>query len=173
MQDVAQEAGLALATVYDLVPSKEQLYAEIFRLRGRALLERALQAQAGARTAMDMLLGGIQGYVEFLCEHPDYLRIQLRERQPWALAPRFTSEEQRRLWQEGINLTTSVFRAVLAEASLPEEDPETLARLMIAAHQVYLARWLEQGGQEPVAQLVQRMQRHVIRTLGVALPEGA
>ncbi len=168
MQDVAHQAGLALATVYALVPSKEELYAEIFRVRGAGLLQRVAEAQAGARGALDVLMGGIRGYVEFLCAHPDFLRIQLRERQPWALAPRFNSAAQREQWRHGLALAAGVFAAALAEGTLAAdgEDPETLARLMIAAHQVYLSRWLERGMNEPVAALVARMQRHVARAFG-------
>jgi AcrR family transcriptional regulator len=166
IKDIADAAGLALATLYELVPGKEELYAEIFRTRGRALMERAAAAASGAASAMDALMLGVKTYVEFLCEHPDYLRVQLREKQPWALMPRFNSEEQRRLWQDGIELSVQVFRAAIAEGSLFDEDPETMARLMIAAHQVYLGRWVEQGMQEPVASLVARMQSHVRRAFG-------
>ncbi len=166
MQDVAREAGLALATVYDLVPSKDDLYAAIFKGRGSELLTRVAAARAEARSARDLLLSGVRSYVEFLCEHPDYLRIQLRERQPWALSPRFHAEEQRRLWQQGLALTAAVFRAAIDEGTLLPEDPETLARLMIAAHQVYLARWVEQGMTEPVPLLVERMQQHLLRAFG-------
>lgn len=170
MQDVARESGLALATVYDLVASKEDLYAEIYRSRGSALLGKAAGALGQARTALDLLLLGIAAYVGFLCEHPDYLRIQLGERQPWALLPRFHAEEQQRLWQQGLDLTISSFRAAIAEGSIIPEDPEVLARLMIAAHQVYLGRWVEQGMSEPVCDLIARMQRHVLRAFGSAPP---
>jgi AcrR family transcriptional regulator len=167
MQDVAQEAGLAMATVYDLVSSKEDLYAEIYRARGSELLAYVAQAQGDSRSAMDLLRNSIKAYVEYLCAHPDYLRVQLRERQPWALLPHFNSDEQRRQWQQGLQMATAVFRAAVAEGHLrADEDPETMARLMIAAHQVYLSRWLEQGMGEPVAALIERMQRHVTRAFG-------
>lgn len=166
MQDVAAEAGLALATVYDLIRRKEDLYAEIHRVRGDALLQRAAQTAAGAKDAMDALLVGVRAYAEFLLEHPHYLRIQLQESQPWAVAPRFTTTEQDQKWRQGLELATRVFEAAIVEGRIRREDPALLARLMIAAHQVYLGDWMEQGMKEPATELVARMQEHVRRAFG-------
>jgi AcrR family transcriptional regulator len=170
MQEVAGEAGLALATVYDLVDSKEELYAEIHRLRGRALLERAAKSAQGATGALDALLRGVAAYGEFLVEHSDYLKLLLRESQPWALTPRFASKEQTRQWREGLELTVAMFDAAIterSERSLVAEAPELLARLMIAAHQVYLGCWVDGGMSEPPAELIARMQEHVTRVFGI------
>jgi AcrR family transcriptional regulator len=172
VQDVAAEAGLSLASLYALVDGKAELYAEIHATRGRALLERAGAATKpdpaaeGGAPAMETLLRGVRAYVEFLVEHPHYLRLQLLESQPWALRPRFPSSEQQRQWRSGLQLTVEVFRAAIAEGSVVEEDPQTLGRLMIAAHQVYLGEWVEAGMKEPAEALVRRMQLHVRRAFG-------
>jgi len=163
MQEVAAAAGLALATVYGVVGSKEALYAEVHRERGRALLARAMEATVGARSAFDALLAGVGGYAEYLLQHPDYLKLHLQESQPWALAPHFTSSEQSRLWREGLELSIEMFRAAIAEGSVAGDNPRLLARLMIAAHQVFLGEWVEAGMQEPTAQLVVRMQAYTER----------
>lgn len=166
MQDVAQEAGLALATVYGLVGGKEELYAEVHRTRGEALLEHAVAGTVGARSAWDGLLDGVRAYAEFLVGHPDYLRLHLQESQPWALSPRFTSAEQGALWQKGLKLSVAVFAAAIAEGAVIDEDPRVLARLMIAAHQVFLGEWVDGGMTEPREALIARMQAHVERAFG-------
>lgn len=163
MQDIADEAGLAIATVYATLAGKEEVYAAIHERNGRVLLERAAEAARGAGSAFQALLGGVETYVRFLAEHPDYLRIHLNEAQPWALDPRFLCAEQRRQWAEGLELTSAVFRAAIAEGAVMDGDPELMARLMIAAHQVFLVQWIESGRREPVAALVTRMQDHVRR----------
>ena len=168
MQDVAAESGLALATVYGIVAGKAELYAEVHHERGRALLECAIEATAGQGSAFAALLAGIRAYSEFLLAHPDYLRLHLHESQPWALAPRFTSSEQGRLWREGLELTVTMFRAAIAEGAVIDESPALLGRLMIAAHQVFLGEWMEQGMKEPPELLVARMQAHVERAFGTA-----
>lgn len=49
MQDVADEAGLAIATVYATIAGKEELYAAIHERNGRVLLARARPRRRRAR----------------------------------------------------------------------------------------------------------------------------
>lgn len=168
MQDLAAESGLAMATVYGIVSSKEELYAEVHRMRGRAMLEAAIQATVGVGSAFEAFLAGIGAYTEFLVGHQHYLRLHLHESQPWAVQPRFVTEEQASLWREGLLLTTEVLRAAIAEGSVVDENPTVLARLMIAAHQVFLAEWVAQGMSEAPARLVARMQAHAERAFGTS-----
>lgn len=167
MSDVAAESGLAIATVYATIAGKEELYAAIHETRGRALLERAREAAAGARSAFEAILAGVETYVGFLAEHRDYLRVHLNEAQAWALDPKFICTEQKRQWKQGLELSTAVFSAAIREGSVIAGDPALHARLMIAAHQVFLVAWVEAGMKEPVASLVARMQGHVRRTFSV------
>lgn len=166
MQEVAAEAGLALATVYGLCEGKEELYAAIHQQRGRALLAIAVAASTSARSAWDALLSGVRAYAEYLAAHPDYLRLHLLESQPWALRPRFTSGTQDALWREGLQLTVEVFRAAMADKKVAGGTPELNSRLMIAAHQVFLGDWIEGGMKEEPAELASRMQAHVERAFG-------
>lgn len=170
MIHVADEAGLAIATLYKLARSKEELYAAVHRERGGAMLEAAMQATAGAGSAWKALLRGVQAYVEFLVEHPEYLVLHLQESQPWALQPRFISAPQTKLWQNGLELTVNMFRSAIAEGAVVDENPLLLARLMIAAHQVYLAEWVEKGMKEPPKALIARMQAHLERAFGTRKP---
>jgi hypothetical protein len=158
---------------------KEQVWAAIHDERGAALLERAVSVAGSAGSALEALLLGVAAYVEFLSGHPAYLRIHLRESQPWAIDPRFSSAVQRRQWQEGLELTVAVFRQGIADGTLVVDGPpgrrgldgaagaELGARTMIAAHQVFLADWVESGMSEPVAALVTRMQGFVRRAFAV------
>ncbi len=166
MQDIANEAGLALATVYTTVPSKEDIFAAVHELRGRALLARAAEAASSSRSAMEAILAGVDSYVTFLAEHPSYLRIHLLESQPWALDPKFTCAEQRKQWREGLELTVMVFREAIRQGSIRPGDPELYARLMIAGHQVFLAHWVEGGMKAPRADLIREMKAFVARSFG-------
>src|SRR5690606_4954124 len=87
MQDLAGAAGLALATVYNAVGGKEAIYGAIHEARGQALLAAAAARAGQARSPREALRFGVEAYVAFLAEHPDYLRIHLKESQPWALSP--------------------------------------------------------------------------------------
>lgn len=163
MQDIAAEAGLALATVYGAVGGKEDLYGAIHAERGQALLAEAAERSARARSPREALGLGVEAYVAFLARHPAYLRIHLKESQPWALSPRFRTEIQRRQWRQGLELTVAVFRAGIADGTFVADDPERMARLMIATHQVFLVDWVESDMEEPTAALVARMVAHLER----------
>jgi AcrR family transcriptional regulator len=164
MQEIAAAAGLALATVYACFPGgKDAIYAEVHRVRGRALLGAAIEASQGARSAWDALLAGVRAYAEHLTAHPAFLKLHLLESQPWALRPHFTTKVQDGLWREGLELTVEVFRAAIAQRSVLDGDPSLHARLMIAAHQVFLGDWVDDGMREPAEALVQRMQAYVER----------
>jgi AcrR family transcriptional regulator len=149
--------------VYGLCKGKEELYAEVHRTRGQTLLQHAAEATIGASSAWDALLRGVRAYAEHLTAHPDYLRLHLLESQPWALQPRFTSATQNALWRDGLELTVEAFRAAIEEGSVVDGSPELHARLMIAAHQVFLGEWVAAGMKEPQAQLLARMTSYVER----------
>jgi AcrR family transcriptional regulator len=163
MIDIAREVGLALATVYNLADSKEALYAEIHRERGGEMLRAAMAATLNAGSAWQALQKGVEAYVRFLVEHKNYLVLHLHESQPWALTPRFITDEQTRLWEEGLDLSVRVFESAISEGAVVDEDPRTLARLMIAAHQVFLGEWVASGMAEETKDLIARMQAHVER----------
>ncbi len=164
MQDVAAEAGMALGTLYGICAGKEELYGAVHQQRGEQMLARAADTAAQASSPLEALRLGIRSYVAFLAEHPDYLRLHLQEDQPWALSPRFISETQRSQWRQGLALTVEVFRAGIADGSFVEEEPSHMARVMIAAHQVFLVEWLEDQKRQPVAALVERMIAFVERS---------
>jgi AcrR family transcriptional regulator len=166
MQEVASEAGLALATVYSVVESKEELYAAVHASRGRQLMQAAMNATAGAGSAYKALIQGVRGYASFLVAHPAYLQLHLQESQPWALQPRFRSTAQGDLWREGLALTVEMFRAAIAEGAVEQQNPTLLARLMIAGHQVYLGDWIDGGMREPSDLVVARMIGYLERTFG-------
>jgi AcrR family transcriptional regulator len=168
MQDVAAAAGLAIATVYKVFDSKEELYAEVHKTRGGAMLEAASAAAMGAGSAWHALFGGVKAYAEYLVEHPEYLMLHLQESQPWALHPRFTTTSQTTLWRSGLELLVKIFRAAIDDGDAIDESPLLLARLMIAAHQVFLGQWVEEGMKEPAHELVGRMQAYVERSFGRA-----
>lgn len=164
MQDVAAEAGMALGTLYGICAGKEELYGAVHQQRGAQMLARAAETAAQASSPLEALRLGIRSYVAFLAEHPDYLRLHLQEDQPWALSPRFISETQRSQWRQGLSLTVEVFRAGIADGSFVDEDPSHMARVMIAAHQVFLVEWLEDDKRQPVGALVDRMIAFVERS---------
>jgi AcrR family transcriptional regulator len=145
MQQIAAEAGISLKTLYGTVPGKAELYAEIQETRGREFSHRMTQAMEGGGDPLAVLERGVGAYVDFLVEHPDFLRIHLREGKAWGLQPSGSGRED---WRHGVGGFASILRRGMDEGLFYEGDPEIMAMTGIAVMQVQLARFAEGIGAE-------------------------
>jgi AcrR family transcriptional regulator len=165
IQDIAQGAGIALGTLYSVFPGKTEIYAAIQEQRGQEILQgvqRAVQAQEGV---IDTCKRGIDAYVRTLIARPYYLRMHLREKLSWADPSTLRTGVEVATWERGISLAVSLLEAGIARGFLyGESRADVLLKMMIAAHQVQLADWLERGADPAeVTALIERMQRHFVR----------
>lgn len=137
MQDIAAEAGISLRTLYAAFPSKEDLLAEVRRVRGEGIVsEIAAGIDAAPDDPLAQLAGGVRGYVDFLLAHPDFLRIHLREGQAWGLEPHDDDAEG---WRRGLGRFADILRAGMQRGVFREGDENFLARLGAAVMQVHMA----------------------------------
>lgn len=169
MQDVASAAGISLGTLYGIFEGKLELFTAIHEERGRELLERASSVTIPLDDPLEAMLMGVRTYIEFLVARPNYLRIHLFEGDAWAFGGRLRTEEQRRQFALGLQLIADLYRRGMEAGLFFEEDPELMARLMIAQHQVLLADFVERGDDSKLEALIQRAQTHLTRL--VATPE--
>ena len=163
MQDVASAAGISLGTLYGIFEGKLELFTAIHEGRGRELIERASRMTLPVGDPLEAMRVGVQTYIEFLAERPNYLRIHLFEGDAWALGGSTRTEEQRRQMELGIQLFVEVYRRGVAAGIFHDEDPELMGRLMIAQHQVLLADHVQRGEDSDLAQLIERAQTHLVR----------
>jgi AcrR family transcriptional regulator len=138
MQEIAAEAGISLRTLYAAFPSKEDLVAEVQRVRGEGIV-------AGIASSIDealdeplaRLAGGVRGYVDFLLAHPSFLRIHLREGRAWGLEP---LDGEAAGWRTGLGRFAAILRSGMAQGLFYEGDPDFLALLGAAVMQVHMAQ---------------------------------
>ncbi|MDJ0851649.1 MAG: TetR/AcrR family transcriptional regulator [Myxococcota bacterium] len=143
MQEIAAEAGISLKTLYAHFPGKNELYAEIQTVRGNEFVAHVAGAHAAGGSALDALARGVRAYVDFLVEHPDFLKIHLREREAWGLRAR---EDETGLL--GLTGFVEVIERGIEEGTFYEGDADLLARMGIAVIQVPLGDWTEGIGEE-------------------------
>lgn len=158
IQAVADEAGVAVGTVYSVFGSKSELFSVVMTHRLPELLETTRQAAAAATTTLERLTSGLRAYVVYLLEHPYYLQIHLNEH-AWGLGPTRATEGQLAAWREGLRLESMILRMAIDEGLVVDEDPELLARCITAVHQVQLWDWVEKGMVEPPAEVADRLDR--------------
>ena len=163
MQDVAEEAGVSLGTLYRCFPGKWELYRAIHSLRGEELLARCQAAQDPAASPRENLLAYVSAYIDYLAGHPLYLRMHLAESNAWGFGRRFASRVQAEAWERGHAAEVELFRAGIRQGLFVDRDPSLLVRMMAAAQQVQLAHWVERGMPGGPAPLVAEVRDHVVR----------
>jgi AcrR family transcriptional regulator len=165
IQDIAQEAGLSLGTLYNVFPGKSEIYDAIQEQRGREILESIYRAIQGYEQVYDAVMRGIEAYVRSLVERPAYLRMHLREGLSWTERASLRSGEQVATWERGVNLAVTLLRAGVERGYFhADNSPDLLLKMMVATHQVQIKHWLDSGAREDeVDALIGRMQAHFTR----------
>jgi AcrR family transcriptional regulator len=165
IQEIAAASGLSLGTLYSVFDGKAAIYeavhderlAELFALTGRAMKTQA--------AAAERLLQGNRVFVQWLGDHPHYLRIHLEVGGAWSSNPRRAEAGLMRAWHRGIDLMARVIGEAIGDGKLWEGDPVLMARLMAAIQQVFISDWFESGMREDPASLASRIEEQLRRSL--------
>ncbi len=165
MQQIAEEAGVSLATIYAVFPGKSELWRAVHERRGRELLEvSSRQLDLAKASAVDLLLGGTAASARFHMAHPTYLRMSLRQGHAWAVGTGLRTGEELDTWERGVAMLEAVFARGAADGHFRTEDPPALmARALMALHQVRLAAWADGGADADEDATVIAMQRQLLR----------
>lgn len=145
---IAKAAGVSLQTFYTTFPKKWDVYRELQSDRLAVLMQEVGGAVLGANDAFERLRAGLEGYLRFHMAHPDFLRMQLRERVPWGTTDELRTPEQTRAWEAGLQMLMAAFRDGMNEGLLAPADPELCARTSTAMSQVRLVLWLDRDMQD-------------------------
>ena len=168
VEQIAREADVSIGTLYRVFPGrKAEIYRAIQEHRGTELIgtTRAVGIKAWERRGdvLDAMLEGQAALVEYLMAHPDYLRITLHEEPAWAVPPERATTEQTAMWREGMEGTVLGMRHGIAAGVLVDDDPEAMARTLVAIQQAYLGYWLEDGRRQPRDVVVAALRRQFLR----------
>jgi AcrR family transcriptional regulator len=117
MQDIAQEAGLSLGTLYTVFPGKAEVYSAIQREHGQAVLLEISSAVARVHGELEAALAGIEAYVRCLVARPHYLRMLLREGLSWTQRSWLRTGEEIATWERGMTLAMSASSAASCTAT--------------------------------------------------------
>ncbi len=166
VQEISDRASLSMGTIYAIFPSKSDLLGAILDRRGHDILELVRRVVRDAKPARDTLRALIDAYITYFAEHPDFLRMHLRQGISWITGP--SADQRLQIWKEIHALQAEVFRRGIAEGVFIDEDPAYLARLFSAMDQVLLSDWVESGMQAQPQELVDRFQALVDRAFGRA-----
>ena len=164
IQEIADEAGIALGTLYKVFRGKAEIHRTIHEQRSRNLFDACEAALLDAASPLEELLAFVTAYLEFLIAHPDYLRMHLGDSSAWGFGNRFESGVQAQAWRRGHETEVAIFRRGIEEGVFLERDPSLLVRMMAAIQQVALAHWIESGMRQAPAALLAEMREDLVRS---------
>jgi AcrR family transcriptional regulator len=162
--DIAKGAGVSLATLYATFPKKHDVYRALQKDRLEQLMRDVGGRVLAARDPFERLRGGIEGYLRFHMEHPDYLRGQLREGVPWGTTDQLRTPEQTQAWEAGRVMMMTAFEAGMDEGWFVRDDPELCARTATAMSQVRLSLWIDRDMDQSVDEVAEAAMLQLLRT---------
>ena len=166
VQAIAKEAGVSLATFYAVFPKKWELFRTVQSDRLQALMQEVGAAVLDASDAFGRVRAGLEGYLRYHMAHPEFLRLQLRERVPWGTTDELRTPEQTRAWEAGLQMLIAAMREGMEQGVFRRDDPELCARTATAMSQVRLALWEGRGMKESADEVAREAMLQMVRTFG-------
>ncbi|MCA9707617.1 MAG: TetR/AcrR family transcriptional regulator [Myxococcales bacterium] len=166
VQAIAKAAGVSLATFYAVFPKKWDAYRAVQADRLAALMQQVGRAVLDAADAFDRLRAGLEGYLRFHMAHPEFLRLQLRERVPWGTTDELRTPEQTRAWEAGLRMLIGAFEEGMRRGDFRRDDAELCARTATAMSQVRLALWEGRGMIEAADAVATEAMQQFVRAFG-------
>ncbi len=164
VQRIAAESGVSLTTLYSVFESKWEIYRAVHRRRLNEVMGLAQGIFASSSTALRTLIEGTRMQLRFFMDRRDYTKMQLKEVTAWSTIELLKSPEQVEGLGMGLEHFASLFRRGIDEGDFVVDDPELMARMVVACQQVRLAMWMDGGCQEDPEEVIEASLRHLLRS---------
>ena len=164
MEEVAEEAGLSLGTVYSAFRGKSAILEALHETRLKELLGVSVAATRNLRGSVEILVAGMRGFVEFFLDNPDFLRIHLRDSTSWGL-PMPGRSPRAVAWEKGQAILIGILEQGIREGAFYADDPSRLARTCAAIGEIRLGDWLSGGMSEQPEVILADVERQLRRAV--------
>jgi len=164
VQRIAAESGLSLTTLYSVFESKWEIYRAVHRRRLNEVMQLAQGVVAREASPLETLIDGTRMQLRFFMDQRDYTKMQLKEVTAWSTIELLRSPEQVEGLGMGLAHFASLFRQGIEAGDFVDEDPELMARMVIACQQVRLAMWMDGDCKDDPERVVDAALRHLLRS---------
>jgi AcrR family transcriptional regulator len=144
IRQIAAEADVSVGSVYGVFEGKADLYLHVHQRHYARLAELSAAATRTGSDCMSVLMAGARITADYFCNHPDFLRIQIKSGQAWAFETR-ENEVRDAAWVAGWQLITQTIAGGIDAGELRPGKPERFARVIMAGYQAILVDWLASG----------------------------
>ncbi len=164
VQRIAAESGLSLTTLYSVFESKWEIYRAVHRRRLNEVMLLAQEVVTREASPLETLIDGTRMQLRFFMDRRDYTKMQLKEVTAWSTIELLRSPEQVEGLGMGLAQFASLFRQGIEAGDFVDEDPELMARMVIACQQVRLAMWMDGDCKDDPERVVDAALRHLLRS---------
>lgn len=164
VQRIAAEAGVSLTTLYGVLASKWEIYRAVHRRRLSEVMRLTQGVLEADMSSLEILIAGTRMQLAFFMERRDFTKMQLKEVTAWSTIELLRSPEQVEALGVGLDLVASLLRNCIDDGYLIDDDPQLMARMMIATQQVRLAMWMDRGCEEDPDRVADAALRHLLRS---------
>ena len=168
MDDIAAKAGIAIATLYKVFRGKTQVVNAVHRTRLAALIAPSLESAARSGPADERLRDALEQGIALQLEHPDYVRMHLRDGSSWGLLSSIKSHapEAAQFFAAGVGgALTEIIEQGVDQGVFESDSPGRSARAAVMLQQLHLADWIDGGERESADQVFARYWGDVERLL--------
>ncbi|MFT3901192.1 MAG: TetR/AcrR family transcriptional regulator [Gordonia sp. (in: high G+C Gram-positive bacteria)] len=159
VDDIAAAAGIAPRTLYSVFAGKQEIIDAVCDRHRRALVARAEVVAAPATTPLATLVLGVRGATQYFIDHPNYLKMELRESRAWSAdSPSFSP-----IWHQTFDTQRRLFERCIADGSVRPGDADAYARALLAIQQSQLAHWVD-GADHDVSARIEDLVLHAFAT---------
>ncbi|WP_068180250.1 TetR family transcriptional regulator [Mycobacterium sp. UM_CSW] len=139
---VAKRAEYPLSVVYRTFPGgKIQIWNELNDDRFDELVKFVLPSAGDEMPPARRMIDSIRAAYIFMCRHPNFLELHLREGFSWATATDSGRGSQRRSWAAAVDIFVDMAAADGGAATSAHFSATRIARLAISIVQVWLYEW--------------------------------
>ena len=155
LDDIAGEAGVSTALIYELFASKQELHADLIARNARELTQRVAGALSGVEieSTVERLAAGLEAFFAFVEERRDAWRMLFRD----AADPESSAVLERMVQQVTAEVTVLISQDPGARKLTRVGDERSLrllAEMLVGGAQA-MANWWTDHPEAPRAQLVE------------------
>lgn len=164
VEEIAGRAEVALATLYKMFGSKEELFAALVEYRQDEFFRRVEEAVRAAQSPKEKLGAALGTVFRYFEEHEASFRVYLGATQgfPWHIRTGLGERAYAR-HQEFLGFLTEVVRAGMEDGTWHEEDAETLALAASGILHAFLTRRHTRPKTSSVEEEIERLEELVFR----------
>lgn len=167
VEEIANRAELSVGSLYNLFPSKEELFAAVVERRQEEFLAEVRRAVGGEKSPLGKLERLAVFTLTHFEEYETVFRIYLSATNGflWNIRPRL-GERSFQKHLELLQFIAGICREGMTKERWPRSDPESLALVITGMLNAFLTRWVTTDGATGIGARAREVQVLIRRVVG-------